>query len=192
MRSREIIEILADVAKATSQGCNILWPTDLYGGTQEIECPPINYVFGDSRYVKERLDEMSVSELGTTQKFPLIALFCPFKEERNSTGYYSRASVRVLIACATRQQYSNEQRLVSSFENILRPIYSNFLGALMADGRFDFGYDEHIDHEYSENYSYGRYGAYDSAGDKVSEPIDAINITNLKLIVKNPNCREYE
>lgn len=189
MKSREVIEILKEIVAVTSNDCQILWPVDLQGNVEELSCPPINYIFGDSRYVKERLNELSVTS-GVLPKFPLIALFCPFKEERNSTDYYSRSQVRILIACSTRKEYSNEQRLVSSFQNILRPIYRNFLKALREDGRLDFGYDEHVDHEYSENYSYGRFGAYDSAGDGVSEPIDAINITNLKLIVKNPNCRD--
>lgn len=97
--------------------------------------------------------------------------------------------MRVLIAHSSRRKWSNEERLVSSFQNVLRPIYDSFLKALMADGRFDFGYEEQIPHEYSENYSYGRYGAYTGTGEEVGEPIDAINISNLELKVKLPNCR---
>jgi hypothetical protein len=77
---------------------------------------------------------------------------------------------------------------VYSFQNILRPIYKRFLEALLSDGRFDFAEDE-VPHEYSENYSYGRYGAHTGTGDAVSEPIDAINISNLELIIKPQNCR---
>ncbi len=76
-----------------------------------------------------------------------------------------------------------------SFENILRPIYGSFIDALKKDGRFDFGYKDVVAHEYSENYSYGRYGAHTGTGEAVSEPIDAINITNLELTVRKPNCR---
>lgn len=188
-RSREIIEILADVVAATATGCSIIVPDYGNGGTRKMQCPPINYVFGNAQYVKDRHDELSKTPSGNAVKFPLIALFCPFTERRNTPDYYSRAKVRVLIACATRQQYSNEQRLALSFQNILRPIYGRFIDELKADGRFDFGYDGHVGHEYSENYSYGRYGAHTEAGDAVSEPIDAINITNLELTVKLPNCR---
>ena len=35
-----------------------------------------------------------------------------------------------------------------------------------------------VKHSYSENYSYGRYGAYTDSGEAVSEPIDAINIAD--------------
>lgn len=187
-RSHEIIEILADVVKQTSAGCTIT-VMDGKGGFRAIQCPEINYTFGNAQYVKDRLDELSETAKGNEMKFPLIALFCPFNEHRNSPEYYTRAKVRILIAHSSIQQWSNEQRLETSFRNVLRPIYSSFLEALKEDGRLDFGYDEQIAHEYSENYSYGRYGAYTGTGEQVSEPIDAINISNLELKVKLPNCR---
>lgn len=187
-RSREIIEILADVVKATVIGCNII-VVDSKGSERTMQCPEINYTFGNAQYVKDRLDELSKTVKGCEMKFPLIALFCPFNEQRNSSSYYTKAKVRILIAHSSMRQWSNEQRLESSFKNVLRPIYNRFIEALKEDGRFDFPYDEHVPHEYSENYSYGRYGAHTGTGESVSEPIDAINISNLELTVKNPNCR---
>lgn len=187
-RSREIIEIMADVVKQTALGCTLV-VTDHKGNSREIDCPTINYTFGNAQYVKDSLDELSKTPSGNEMKFPLIALFCPFKEKRDSPDYHSKAKVNILIACSSCQQWSNEQRLETSFRNILRPIYNSFIAAIKADGRFDFGYDEHIPHEYSENYSYGRYGAHTAAGDALSEPIDAINLSNIELTVKNINCR---
>lgn len=187
-RSREIIEILRDVAESTARGCTLTVP-DYMGGFREMECPEINYVFGNAQYVADHLNELSKIPDENATKFPLIALFCPFNEQRNSDDFYTKAKVRVLIACATKREWSNEQRREYSFENILRPIYRAFLNALLEDGRLDFGYRYVISHEYSENYSYGKYGAHTSTGDAVSEPIDAINIMNLELTVKNQNCR---
>ena len=133
-RSREIIEILADVVRKTSDGCEIV----VMGGkreTQTIPCPAINYTFGNARYVKDRLDELSKTPKGCEMKFPLIALFCPFNEQRNSPDYYTKAKVRILIAYSSMQQWSNEQRLETSFKNVLRPIYLKFIDALMEDQR---------------------------------------------------------
>lgn len=187
-RSREIIEILADVVKATSENCTLL-VTDQKGKTKSIPCPTINYTFGNGLYIKERLDELSKTVRGNNIKFPLIALFCPFREQRNNPDYYTRAKVNILIATSSNKKWSNEQRVETSFRNILRPIYNSFIEALQEDGRFDISYQENIPHEYSENYSYGRYGAYTDTGEEVSEPIDAINIINLELKVKLSNCR---
>lgn len=188
-RSREIIEIFQDVVKATALDCKIIVTHYRSGKSEEISCPEINYTFGTSQYVKDRLDELSKTSQGDVKKFPLIALFYPFQEQRNSPEYFSKAAVRVLIACSTSKAWSNEERLKYSFQNILRPIYKRFLEALKEDGRLDFGYSEVVKHHYAENYSYGRYGAHVSTGDAVSEPIDAINITNLELTVTNQTCR---
>lgn len=187
-RSREIIEIIADVVKQTAVGCDLMI-ADGKGETRAVKCPTINYTFGNAQYVKDRLDELSKTAIGNEMKFPLIALFCPFNEQRNSPDYHTKAKVRILIACSSMQQWSNEQRLDTSFRNVLRPIYNRFIEALREDGRLNFSYGGHVPHEYSENYSYGRYGALTGTGDAVSEPIDAINISNLELIVKHPNCR---
>ena len=187
--SREIIEIFRDVVKATAEDCVIIITHYRSGEHEAISCPEINYTFGNARYVKDNLDELSKTPAGNGKKFPLIALFCPFQEKRDSTDYFSKATVNVLIACSTSKEWSNEERLELSFQNILRPIYNRFLEALKEDGRLDFGYNEVISHNYSENYSYGRYGAHNGTGDAVSEPIDAINITNLELTVTNKSCR---
>lgn len=188
-RSHEIIEILADVVKATATDCTLIVPDYANFGSKEIACPDINYTFGNAQYVKDRLDLMGKSPATNGLKYPLIALFCPFNEQRDSPDYYTKAKVRILIAHASSKEWSNEQRRVLSFVNILRPIYKRFIEALSEDRRLDFGYDGHIRHEYSENYSYGRYGAHTATGDAVSDPIDAINISNLELKVKLPNCR---
>jgi hypothetical protein len=186
-RSRELVEIFEDVVAATSVGCKIAVARG--NEVTQIDCPTINYTFGNGQYVKERLDELSRTDKGNEMKFPLIVLFVPATETRGKDNiYYSKSKVKVLIACSSKQQWSNEERKVYSFEYILRPIYRRFIEALKEDGRFDFAEDE-VPHEYSENYTYGRYGAYSSAGDAVSEPIDAININNLELNIKPQNCR---
>lgn len=184
-KSVEIIEIFDDVVKQIGGSIDIVCKS-YNGKMQTIQCPDINYTFGNAQYVKDKLDELSKSQSGTELKYPMIVLFCPFNEKRNDPDYYSTAKVNLLIACSSRKEWSNEERLTTSFKNILRPIYNRLLELLKGDSRFDFGYNESIKHEYSENYSYGRYGAYTEKGDEVSEPIDAINIRNLELKINKP------
>ena len=149
----------------------------------------ITYVFGNAEYVKEQLDVYSQDP--TIPKLPLIALFCPVEEKRGEVGYVSAATINLIIACSTTRELTNEQREEASFKQILRPIYNHFLNALKSDDRFDFGYKPIIKHVYSENYSYGRYGAYTPNQQAVSEPIDAIDIRNLEIKIKEFNtCRK--
>lgn len=186
-RSHEIVDIIRDVVKRTSRGCVL---NVGYGyGDKEVDCPDINYIFGNAQYVKTRLDELSKASFGSEMKFPVIVLFCPVNERRGNANWRSIAKVRVLIACSSTRKWSNEEREVYSFEKMLRPIYRRFLEELKADTRLDFGSQDEVAHEYSENYTYGRYGAYTGTGEEVSEPIDAINITNLELKVNNIKCR---
>jgi hypothetical protein len=115
-------------------------------------------------------------------------LFVPFTEQYGDPAIYCKASISVLIACSSRQEWSNEKRKETSFENILKPIYESFIEEL---GRHDFvkePYSGCFVHEKQDNYSYGRYGAYTQSGESVSEPIDAIVIRNLKLEIFERPC----
>lgn len=187
-RSRDITRIIGEVAAKVHSGLSVVY-TD-YNGVpcHEFE-PKISYVFGNTRYIKAHLDEMSVGAYRDDEKLPLIALFTPIVEDRGTPDYALVAKVNILIACKTSREWSNEQRRELSFDNVLKPIYNRFIEELQADGRLDFGYAGSMRHSYSENYSYGKYGAFTASGEEVSEPIDAIDIRNLELKVKHQNCR---
>ena len=194
--STEIVDIFADAVRGLCDGLTIVTPDALNPETFiSIVNPHVSYVFGNARYFKDDLDDKTKAEVTAMGKFPVVCLFSPIREKRNqedsvSHQYYTTARVNLLIACSSTKEWSNQQRKVYSFENILRPIYRRLMEVLKRDRRLDWGYGGKIPHEYSENYSYGRYGAYtDTAGNAVSEPIDAINIMNLQLKVKIDNCR---
>ena len=192
--SSEIVDIFADVVAQVSDGLHITVPDGYNPDTfTEIDCPAVSYVFGNAKYFKDDLDDKTKAEVTSVSKFPVVCLFAPIKEKRNQEDatkrqYFTTARVNLLIACSSVKEWSNEQRKVYSFENILRPIYRRLMEVLESDKRLDWGYGHKIPHEYSENYSYGRYGAYvDNEGHFISEPIDAINIVNLQLKIKPLN-----
>lgn len=188
LRSRDITRILEDVVGRVPLGLDVAY-TDYCEQVHEEHEPNIGYVFGNTQYIKTYLDEMSKGKYGTDEKLPLIALFTPVVEDRNNPDYHAVVKVNILIACKTNRDWSNEQRRDYSFAGVLRPIYDRFLEELKADGRLDSGYKGAVRHSYSENYSYGKYGAFTSTGDEVSEPIDAIDIRNLELKITHQNCR---
>lgn len=187
MTNTDIIDIFADVVKKIPEELEVIY-TDSKGTRKVIKNLPINFVFGSGQYVKDVLDTATKSDKTSPSKFPLIALFCPITEERNSMDYFAKAKVSLIIACSSNNEWSNEKRHETSFKNILRPIYDRFIEVLQDDDRFDCGYGK-VNHGYSENYSYGRYGAYTEKGDALSETIDAINIKSMEITINNPNCR---
>ena len=182
----DITELFEDVVKKASEDLKILYP-DGKGNAVIIKNPDLNYIFGSSQYIKDQLDVYSKSS--TQNKFPLVALFCPVNESRGSVDYYSKTKVSLIIVCSSRKDWSNEERRTMSFKNILRPVYDRLLEVLLEDNRFDWDFDDKIKHSYSENYSYGRYGACTESGEAVSEPIDAINIRSMEITIRNSNCR---
>ena len=188
MRDYEIVNIFQDVVEKVYPTLKIRYSRNIED-IKEIDCPKIKYIFGNAQYIKDEFDVLS--KCNNVEKFPLIALFCPIDEDRSDENYYTKAKVSLIIACSSRKDWSNEKRETTSFENILRPIYKRLLDVLKNDNRFDWGYSPVIKHKYSENYSYGRYGAYTEKGDEISEPIDAINIRALEIKITKPsNCNK--
>ena len=188
MTELDITELFEEVVKKLPERLEILYPNGK-GGTKIVKSPRLNYIFGSSQYIKDILDEYSKSPVQSEKKFPLVALFTPINEDRSDPNYFSKTKVSLIIACSSRQEWSNEERRITSFKNILRPIYKRLLEVLYDDSRFDCYCDENVKHTYSENYSYGRYGAYTDSGKAVSEPIDAINIRSMEIKINNLNCR---
>lgn len=175
-----VIDILGGIVEAMSGNTEVVMSIE---GKSK---PEISYIFGDAQYIKDQLDEYS--KVTGVEKLPLIALFTPVKEKRGLMDVACEAKVNILIACSSRQEWDNNERKEYSFENVLRPIYNAFMDAIRHCPQIEVNYDGSIPHVYSENYSYGRYGAYTASGDAVSEPIDAINISDLVIRIKTPNC----
>lgn len=149
---------------------------------------PINYIWGESSYIRETLLILSKSGSTASNKFPLIGLYSPFTEAKDNASYHCRTNVNLIIAVNTLEKYTNEQRLEISFNGLLRPLYDDFIKEVHDYKKFDFGYKAHVNHDYIENYTFGRRGAFDSQGNELNDKIDAIEIKNLELTVKKENC----
>ena len=144
----------------------------------------INFQCGDAIYVRDQLQLLNSAPNADSLKYPLFLLYMPIKEDKTDAKCYAKVSLRILIATLSEKGFSYEQRLEYSFQNILHPIYEAFIEELKADNRFIHEYYNHIPHTYTDNYQYGYHGAV--AGEKeVFETIDGIDLTNLKLILKN-------
>ena len=148
---------------------------------------PVNFVWGDSAYIREYLLSLKKSSSTAAYRFPVIGLYSPFDERKNN-GVVS-ASVNLILAVNTLVGYTNEQRMEVSFENVLRPLYSDFMKALEGSKSFNVPY-KGFDHTYVENFSFGKRGALDVDGKEIDEKIDVIEIKNLDLTLKPFDCYE--
>jgi hypothetical protein len=148
---------------------------------------PVNFVWGDSAYIREYLLLLKKSSSTAAYRFPVIGLYSPFDERRNN-GVVS-ASVNLILAVNTLVGYTNEQRMEVSFEGVLRPLYKDFIKALEGSRAFNVPY-KGFDHTYVENFSFGKRGALDVDGKEIDEKIDVIEIKNLDLNLKPFDCYE--
>lgn len=148
---------------------------------------PVNFVWGDSAYIREYLLSLKKSSSTAAYRFPVIGLYSPFDERKNN-GAVS-ASVSLILAVNTLVGYTNEQRMEVSFEGVLRPLYSDLMKALEGSRAFNVPY-KGFDHTYVENFSFGKRGALDVDGKEIDEKIDVIEIKNLDLTLKPFDCYE--
>lgn len=148
---------------------------------------PVNFVWGDSAYIREYLLSLKKSSSTAAYRFPVIGLYSPF-DERKKNGVVS-ASVSLILAVNTLVGYTNEQRMEVSFEGVLRPLYSDLMKALEGSRAFNVPY-KGFDHTYVENFSFGKRGALDVDGKEIDEKIDVIEIKNLDLTLKPFDCYE--
>lgn len=167
---RSINDIFSDIVQRAS---------DRYGSN-------ISYIFGDWAYISNQMALWGKSDKTCRFKFPIICLYSPFVEERTGKGI--NASLDFIIMVNTMQAYTNEDREKASFENVLRPIYRIFLEETNSFPDVVSNYSGIIPHSYSENYRYGRVGVIGDDGKPFSDFIDAIEIKNLNITIKNKKC----
>lgn len=170
---KSVNEIIRDVVNSTSAR---------YGKN-------ISYMFGDWEYVSDELTKWGKLQKTGKLKFPIVCLYSPFTEDR-SISKYSSVNLNLIIMTNTRKDYTNEEREKLSFENILRPIYGLFMDSLYMSQYVDkpYGMGKSFQHDYTENYRYGRTGVKGGDGKPFSDFIDAIEISNLSLTIKNIEC----
>lgn len=146
----------------------------------------VSYLFGDWNYISNQLTVWGKSPKTSPLKFPLICLYSPFTEERDAEDV--RVSLEFIIMVNTEKDYTNEDRELISFDKVLRPIYRLFMDEIRGDRRFVSDYRGVVPHQYTENYRYGRVGVLGPDGKPFRDFIDAIEIRNLDLTVKNVKC----
>lgn len=146
----------------------------------------VSYLFGDWSYISNQLTVWGKSPKTSPLKFPIICLYSPFTEERDAED--ARVSLEFIIMVNTEKNYSNEDRESISFDKVLRPIYRLFMDEIRGDRRFASDYRGVVPHQYTENYRYGRVGVLGPDGKPFRDFIDAIEIKNLDLTIKNVKC----
>jgi hypothetical protein len=144
------------------------------------------YMYGHPVEIVNELQKKSKHPTGKINKFPLIALFQDFEERRGENqANEGEVSLNLIIATYTKAEYLSSQRYQVNFKPILIPIYELLLDEIVKSMYFNdisFGL---IPHTKTDRVYWGKQGLYGSEGNIFNDRIDAIEITDLNLKIKN-------
>lgn len=142
---------------------------------------PVYFDYGRHPEVQKNLIKKDKSITQKNQKFPLVWLVMDFIEDRTSSKdvYCVLPNLSIWIITNTKEEYSMDERRDNTFVPVLYPIYDELLNQFRKSLSFERS-PLGIPHSKIDR-------AYWGADNKnmFSSYIDAIELANLKLSVKN-------
>ena len=142
---------------------------------------PDYLLFHNSSYIE--IESILKTFKDKNQKFPLI-FFNSEKTKGKLKGDYSEVTIgQIIIATKSDPSWTSDIRESQNFSTILRPLANMFIDSLRVYGFISIN----TVIEYKEHFFYGKDAQYGNSGHLFSDYVDAIEINNLKLILKN-NC----
>lgn len=144
---------------------------------------PVCFQFGTLREIVDNLNTLTRAR---AQKYPLIALIEPFRQQKGTPGTDTRISVRLLIATYTEKTLKADERLRVNFKPLLFPIYDAFLAEIKRSEHFN---TEEVKHTVINHFEIGRESLSGYDGSVFNDHIDAIEIQDMELNVKPQQCK---
>lgn len=138
-------------------------------------------MYGHRKEINKRLLTKNKDRVFKYTKYPLIALNMPFSEDVQEDGLIN-VSLNIAIMNYTDKNMNSNERYLSSFINTLEPLYELFIKALGDSGKFinmDYTHTR-VDRLFWGNETQDNY--------TFTDPLDAIELIDLNLILKNNKC----
>lgn len=144
------------------------------------------YMYGHRTEIASRLREMTKSE-DEVKKYPLVALNMDIPElVKGNTIQYS---LNIGLIALTDKGYTSPERMANVFKPFLYPFYYQFMRALKLSGLFFWPAGQKFpEHTKIDRLFWGTGYTGNSAGsgpgslkELLDDPVDAIEIVNLKL-----------
>ena len=158
------------------------------------EIQAVQFMAGHPLEITNRLTKRDENGL-YLEKYPLIALFHDFKEEKGrQVDEYAGLSLRLIIANNTSSEFIADQRYENNFKPILYPIYESFLKQITLAKKnklmkwFNTYGVESIRHTKTDRLFWGTPTAMTNTSNIFNDYIDCIDIQNLELSVNIKNC----
>ena len=140
---------------------------------------PTNIRFYKSSYIE--FENILEKIKDSAKKFPLIFINSD-KVEFSAVGEFMEANIgQIVIATKSNPDWTSDLREVYNFDTILRPLVNTFEVSLQRYGLIN----TKTKLNYKEHFFFGRSGEYGNTGNLFSDFVDAIEIKNLKVTLKN-------
>jgi hypothetical protein len=146
------------------------------------------YMYGHIQEVNQRVQLKETDPINRSKKYPLIIL--RLDTSGSVDGNVTDHTLNMAIVNRTDQKYNAPERLEKVFKPILIPLYELFMQCLGEVGLFTWdGDQEYPPHTETRRYFWGTESGSIKVANIFSDPIDAIEITNLKISSKKKkNC----
>lgn len=177
-------ELIADCVAKTS---TVILPS------LQIINPDIQGVYfkhGHPLEIIRELQTMSKAANKKGQRYPLIALFRDFPEERGTDeGIYSVPRLNIFIIALTNATFTTDQRKEKNFKPILYPILEEFFNQIAISGKFLPGRIGAFSYTQIDHYFWGRESIYGAEANIFTDWIDCIELKDFKLPVERYTCK---
>lgn len=148
---------------------------------EEAGGPPY-YIYGHRREISNRLTEMTDDKVRKYKKYPLIALKLDIEEDYRAGLLFVNLNIAILDK--TEKNYNAEERKELVFKPVLYPLYEKFMDALTNTSLFYWTGNKRPDHKKIDRYYWGTQDAEGNIKALFNDPLDAVEIVNLKLTQK--------
>lgn len=145
------------------------------------------YMYGHVTEINQRLLLKDKDMVEKYRKYPLVVLNMDIAEEsRNGMWHYN---LNIAILNYTDRKLNAEQRMAQVFKPILYPIYDDLMVNLKKVGKFSWKpYTLYPPHTKIDRPFWGNKQGGGNVENILSDPIDAIEIVNLKISQSITNC----
>jgi len=150
---------------------------------------PVYFQHGHPLEIVGKLKVMSEAKSTKGLRYPLVALFRDFNERKGfEVGIASEADLNLIIATRTEPTYDSDKRKAESFKAVLHPILEALEKQILIDGRSFLTSGTGLGYTQIDRYFWGRESIYGVDGNIFNDYIDCVEIRNLNLKFKTPNC----
>jgi hypothetical protein len=145
----------------------------------------VYYDFGHYAEVVKNLTLKGQSPTKRTERYPLVWLVTDYPEIKGNFKIYATTSLQIIIAMPTDMNYTMQQRRDTVFFPRLYPIYEELLNQISRYSLFGKPSVAAIEHTKIDRPYWGGQDSGNGVANLFNDFIDAVQIKNLKLTIKN-------